>query len=354
MINTHNLKYINNHANKINVYKIKKDGEEYEIYKNDKLGEGSYSSVCLGRIINSNSETQKCQFIAVKKIIKSMLSPRGLTMLTSEIEIIKEMITHDHDNIVKCHDVIDDIDVIYIIMEYCDSGDFSSLLTGKPLKYKYVKYYFGQIVSALKYLNEKKIIHRDIKPKNILITDCGRKVKLCDFGFARHSDGIKKVMTMCGSPLYMAPEIYQQIGYGVSVDVWALGIVLYEMLFGIHPLIKLNDLKKIANSITSVDIIIPENINDMEIECLALLKQMLQRSEVNRINIEELFKNEWIISCMNTSIDENIDLLLIYEDNNLFDQNTKEQKNSCDINSVCDDSFTLQEKDLSFIFEMDN
>lgn len=234
-------------------------------------------------------------------------------------------------------------------MEYCEDGDFSGLLTGKPLKYEYTKYYFGQIVSALKYLNDKNIIHRDIKPKNILVTNNGRTIKLCDFGFARHSDGLKKVMTMCGSPLYMAPEIYQKIGYTVSVDVWALGIVLYEMLFGVHPLKNYNDPKKIADSVTNIDIIIPYNINGIEPECIVVLERMLQRREIDRIQITELFSDNWMLGCMNMTIDEHIDLS--------FGFNTKSQihdaESITDVSSL-ENSETFQEKELSFVFEMDD
>lgn len=340
---------------KFNIYRIGKESSQYEIFKNDRLGEGSYSSVCLGRSISTGSvgppifstltspstqsttqyttqsttqpipigitENQGGHLVAIKKIIKSTLSTRGLSMLTSEIEIIKEMITHNHNNIVKCYDVIDDIDVIYIIMEYCVNGDFSSLLNKKQMKYDFIKYYFGQIVNALKYLNDNNIIHRDIKPKNILVTNGYKTIKLCDFGFARHSTGIKRIMTMCGSPLYMAPEIYQKIGYSQSVDVWSLGLILYEMLFGYHPLEHCIDPKKIAQSVINDDITIPfrSDVDDRPIE---LLKLMLKRTEKDRININEIFQNEWINECMKMEItnemSNSISKLNIYENSSLL------------------------------------
>ncbi len=346
-------------VNSINVYKISKGDICYEIYKYHKLGEGSYSSVCLGKMVTKTNFDGK--FVAVKKIVKSMLTSHGLSMLTSEIKIIKEMISHDHNNIIKCYDVIDDIDVIYIIMEYCEDGDLSNLLVGKPLKYKYIKYYFGQIVKALKYLNDKNIIHRDIKPKNILVTNNKHTIKLCDFGFARHTNGLKKVMTMCGSPLYMAPEIYQKIGYSDLVDVWSLGMILYEMLFGSHPLKNFNDPQKIADSITNLDIPIPKNnnkITEIEPECLNLLSQMLQRKEINRISIQNLFENKWIIECMEIIINEDIDRDTIIQNMNvskLYENfhNTVDDTSIESKTSDIDNNSTIQEKELSFVFDMD-
>lgn len=364
-----------------NTYKINKNDKYYEIYNSNKLGNGICSLVCLGKMVNKiNGETE---IVAVKKIIKSLLSPKAMSMLVSEIDVITKTLTHNHNNIVKCYDVIDDIDVIYIVMEYCENGDLLDLLKGNPLKYKYIKYYFGQIVNALKYLNDKNIIHRDVKPKNILVTNNMNTIKLCDFGFAKHHDGIKRIMTICGSPLYMAPEIYNRKGYTMSVDVWSLGIILYEMLFGMHPLYNFNDPKKIVDSIINTDIIIPDykqiycddiddindidnidDIDDIDEECITILKNMLQRNENKRITITELFSNEWVIKCMETTIDENINLSLIYRINK-FDKSDKSKNSHNSHNShnsnlsnesdkfnessdLCKD-----ENEFSFLFEMD-
>jgi len=118
-------------------------------------------------------------------------------------------------------------------------------------------------------------------------------LKLADFGFAKHLDSLKRTLTVCGSPLYMAPEIYQKIGYTESVDVWSLGMILYEMIFGKHPLNDYVDPKSLANSVINDDICIPEN-SYISKTCLNLLKKMLKRKDIDRITIEELFSHKWI------------------------------------------------------------
>jgi serine/threonine protein kinase len=323
----------NSPVNNPNIYKICSGGSKYEIYKTNKLGEGSYSSVCLGKCIAGKIPGQ---LVAVKKIIKSSLSNRGLHMLTSEIEILKEITEFSHQNIVTCYDVIDDIDVVYVITEYCSDGDLSSILAKKPIKYKYVKYYFNQIIAGIKYLHEREIIHRDIKPKNILLTDDKKTIKICDFGFARRKDRIKRIYTMCGSPLYMAPEIYKQNGYNEIVDVWSLGMVLYEMIFGGHPLEYWNDPKKLEHSVTTTDIDIPKNYKKISPECIDLLQQMLKRNENDRITLEKIFEHKWLEECKKVVIEPDDDFYSIHE----TEINDSQLSTTASNAPVTDDSFT--------------
>jgi len=269
----------------------------YEIFKSMILGSGTYSIVYMGRCIGSKIENKiirEDKLVAIKKINMRKLTYNGSKMLTTEINIMKELIDSNHPNIVKCYDIINDLDVTYIVMEYCDGGDLSGLLIGKKFKDTYIRYYFGQILNGIKFLRQNKIIHRDMKPKNILLSSDKKEIKLCDFGFAKHIDSsIKRVTTICGSPLYMAPELYKNESYTESVDVWSLGLILFEMVFGIHPFADCNDVESLTVSIIKNDIYVGEN-KDVDEKCLNLLKLMLKKHEFERITIDDLFEHDWI------------------------------------------------------------
>lgn len=321
----------------MNIDKILKDGKIYEIDCKNKIGEGSYSNVYLGKMTCNGNEI----IVAVKKINKIKMSLKGINMLMTEIEIITKLLNNNHENIIKCYDVIEETNNIYIISEYCENGELTNILMGKEIKYDYVKYYFGQIMKAIKYLHENKIIHRDMKPKNILLTNNFKTIKLCDFGFAKYSVGLKRSMTVCGSPLYMAPEIYQKIGYMHSVDIWAIGLILYEMLFALHPLNELDDPLKLANTIINIDIKIPKNEN-IENECIDILEKMLKRNEIERINLDELLENKWIIECMTSKIEKINSIDEIYKKKECEYENNNMEKNCCG-----------EKSEISLIFEMD-
>jgi serine/threonine protein kinase len=331
-------------TNKIDIYRIESSYSLYEVFKSNVLGRGTHSMVYLGRCISSknpsiNNYMQSNKLVAVKKIMMNDMQYKFQSQLT-EIEIMKNIMEYDHPNIIKCYDIIEDINVVYIIMEYCDSGDLSSLLINKPMNEEYIKYYFRQIIDALKFLHGKNIIHRDIKPKNILLSNNKKIIKICDFGFAKQTNdnSLKRASTFCGSPLYMAPEIYQQNGYTDSVDIWSLGIILYEMIFGIHPLSTHNDINILAKSIIHKEIIIHESPNNSS-KCINLLKKMLKLTEQERITIEELFGDKWIY----TINDKEIFKTSMYNDDNIKNNNCNNKNNNIIIDNLgIDDIFGFE------------
>ena len=144
----------------------------------------------------------------------------------------------------------------------------------------------------MKYLISKNIIHRDLKPQNILVFD-NNIIKIADFGFARHFDKFNVAETLCGSPLYMSPEIIKYKKYSIKTDLWSIGIILYEMLMGEPPynakthylLIKKIDKK-------SVKIPISRNLSN---NCINLLQRLLKKESKNRISWDNFFNHPWII-----------------------------------------------------------
>lgn len=321
--------------NRFDIYRIA--GSQYEVFRSNIIGVGRYSTVYLGRCINPEKcmlIERKDKLVAIKRIDITKLSLNTGKFLITETDINRELINKSHPNIVKCYDVIEDIDVIHIVMEYCD-GDMNKLLTGKPFKEKYIVHYFKQFVNAIHFLHQNNIIHRDIKPQNILLNK--NQIKLCDFGMSKfidtnnvNSDGkLKRTNTVCGSPLYMAPEIFEHNGYDDSIDIWSIGIILFEMIYGDHPLSKCKDYDELSDLVTKSDIVIPPTTN-VSPECIELLKLVLKKYNYERIRIDDLVNNHWL---KNYRLEKNDSKNVIFNESIYLDPkfNKKNKKKYYDI-----------------------
>ena len=220
-------------------------------YSLDKvLGKGAFGEVFL------TSKKGTKQLFATKKIERELVEKDNTMKYLREITILREL---DHPNIVKFVEIKKTKNHYYIIMEYCNGGDLEKTLEkymkkhGKPFSQEIVQYFMRQIINAFKYIHGKKILHRDIKLENILLnydSEEDRKnlnlmkatVKIIDFGFAAkiEKNGLK--YTTLGSPINMDPIILnalkkrgkktRKLGYDQKADIWSLGTLCYEMLFG--------------------------------------------------------------------------------------------------------------------------
>lgn len=259
----------------------------YEI--TDKIiGKGSFSTVYLAKRNNED--------IAVKVIDIKSLTAKTVEAMEDEINVINLIKDNVHPNIVAFFDIIRKNDKIYIFMEYCESGDLRRILK-KPILEKYAQFYFSQLANGLRHLHRLKIIHRDIKPRNILLTGNRRVLKIADFGFSKFTDGTLHD-TICGSPMYMAPEIMKRLNYNEQTDLWSVGMILYEMLYGYHPYDKCMSIPDLKNVIENEQLEIPPKNNNtnklVSNECLTLLRLLLQKNVTNRITWNEFFDHPWL------------------------------------------------------------
>ncbi len=188
------------------------------------LGKGAYSEV---KLMVDESTGKK---YAVKCLEKQrMRSKEELAVVEREIAIHRTLI---HPNVIGLRGVQRDEQTIRLVLEFAPHGSLFGLIRKrKCLGEPEAAYYFWQVLRGIRFLHERGIIHRDIKPENILL-DEGDVPKISDFGWSVEG-GARK--TFCGTLEYMAPEVLQRGNYDEKVDVWALGILLYEMLHGRAP-----------------------------------------------------------------------------------------------------------------------
>jgi len=165
-------------------------------------------------------------------------------------------------------------------LEYCPNGDLSTFFNkNKGISESEAKGYLKQLSEGLKYLIDNNIFHRDLKPQNILI-DKNNILKITDFGFAKTINSYEISETFCGSPLYMAPEILTYQKYTDSADLWSVGVIMYEMIFGFTPYTG-NNLYNLVSNIKNNDLIIP-NSKKISYECKDLLFSLLQKEPSQR------------------------------------------------------------------------
>ena len=199
------------------IVEVKNNGSEC-------LGSGSFSKVNL---VCHRSKPD--QLFAMKIVNKRTEKERQL--------IFKEINLHmnlNHENVVKFEDYLETSDKVYIFLEYAQNGDLFSYIQKNKLTEKQRLTFFYQTCLAIKYIHSKSIMHRDLKPENILL-DADLNVKLCDFGWSAEYYEFENRDTLCGTYEYMAPEIFFRNKQSRKTDVWALGILLFELFHGRAP-----------------------------------------------------------------------------------------------------------------------
>ncbi|XP_021342400.1 serine/threonine-protein kinase 36-like isoform X3 [Mizuhopecten yessoensis] len=190
------------------------------------IGEGSFGKVYKGR------KKYKAQVVALKFIPKVGKPEKELRNLRREIDIMRGL---HHSNIIEMLDSFETDKEVVVVTDYAEGELFQILEDDGNLPEEQVKMIACQLVSALYYLHSHRILHRDMKPQNILLGK-GGIIKLCDFGFARAMSFNTLVLTSIkGTPLYMSPELVEEKPYDHTADLWALGCILYELFTGTPP-----------------------------------------------------------------------------------------------------------------------
>ncbi|NWH29339.1 PLK3 kinase, partial [Chloropsis hardwickii] len=211
----------------------------------------------------------------------------ALFQITNEIELHRDL---HHKHIVKFSHYFEDSESIYIFLEHCSRKSLAHIWKARhTLLEPEVRYYLKQIISGLKYLHLKGILHRDLKLGNFFINE-NMELKVGDFGLAACQDvSDQKKKTICGTPNYLAPEVLLRQGHGPESDVWSLGCVMYTLLCG-NPPFETSDLKETYRCIKQVEYTLPVFLS---LPAKHLITGILRRNPQDRLTLEEILDHEF-------------------------------------------------------------
>ncbi|KAH9756104.1 serine/threonine-protein kinase TIO [Citrus sinensis] len=245
------------------------------------VGEGSFGKVYKGR------RKYTGQTVAMKFIMKHGKSEKDIHNLRQEIEILRKL---KHQNIIAMLDSFESPQEFCVVTEFAQGELFEILEDDKCLPEEQVQSIAKQLVRALHYLHSNRIIHRDMKPQNILI-GAGSVVKLCDFGFARAMSANTVVLrSIKGTPLYMAPELVREQPYNHTADLWSLGVILYELFVG-QPPFYTNSVYALIRHIVKDPVKYPD---EMSPNFKSFLKGLLNKVPQNRLTWSALLEHPFV------------------------------------------------------------
>ena len=257
------------------------------------IGEGSF-----GRVYKARRKFTG-RLVAIKLISKLGQSKDDLLSFKREIEILKKI---HHPHIMRMLNIFETDTDFCLVSELARGDLFQIIDDNQTLPENVLKNISAQLIYSLAYLHKNRIIHRDMKPQNILITGKG-SVKLCDFGFARALSYTTLFLnSIKGTPLYMAPELVQEQRYDEKIDTWSLGIILYELYYG-QPPFYTNSIYKLIQMIVNDDIQWPGPISK---EFQNFLLRMLQKNPEQRASCEDLLLDPFIINVNLNEFDDKL------------------------------------------------
>ena len=244
------------------------------------LGAGSF-----GRVLLVQHKITQAKY-AIKAIDKrNQANYEERRYFRREIEIMYRV---HHPNVVKLFGHFEDNTYCYFIMEYIPGGNIYSLVPKNNIRQittQQIASIMKDVISAVYFLHHMhpKIVHRDIKPENVLL-DQGMVAKLTDFGWSNYMQGDMKRTTVCGTPVYLAPEIINNQGHDEHVDIWCIGVLLFELMAGYSPW-QGNDVQTVKYNISRLKIQWPR---DMDRDAADLISRILKYNPEERIPLSQM------------------------------------------------------------------
>ena len=255
---------------------------DFELIGNKPIGNGAFGKVW--KVIHINTKKEYC----IKTINKrDIIEQKLIKQLNKEISIMYE-INHPHS--IKLINHFEDENTIYMIMEYASNGNLFSYMKKNKLNNETIIQFLRETISIIKYLHSLNIIHRDIKPENLLL-DNNFRIKLCDYGWATHYNNNEHINTFCGTPEYVAPEIIKKEFYDEKIDIWSIGVLLFEMICNYSPFSDKNNNERFKNIIKG-KINWPKNIN---FKAKKLIEKILKINPNERLSLNDILNDDFVI-----------------------------------------------------------
>jgi len=266
--------------------------EDFELGK--RLGQGKFGNVILAR-------ERKSKFVLALKILfkEQLIKARVEHQLRREVEIQSHL---SHPNILRMYGYFYDQERVYLILEYAAKGElYKELQKFHHFSEEIAACYLFDVASALQYLHSKNVIHRDIKPENLLLS-LNNEVKIADFGWSVHVANNSRRSTLCGTLDYLPPEMVgEQIKpYDHTVDVWSIGVLMFEFLFGVPPFEAVSH-DETYRKIGNVEMNFPDKI-PISAEAKDLISKLLQKEPEKRLTLEKFMVHPWIKNCASKKI----------------------------------------------------
>jgi len=253
----------------------------------DEIGRGGFSIVYKGARKSNGKK------VAIKTIKKEMVEGEDIKLLRREIQIMKKV---DHPNILKLYEVYESDEDFFLVMELVEGKElFDKIVERGQYSEKDASNIVKQIISAVEYLHANDIAHRDLKPENLLSAGdaADERIKIADFGFAKtFSD--EKLITSCGSPGYVAPEVLTSDSYTPAVDMWSVGVIIYILLCGYPPFYADNApalFKKIMEVQYDFEDPAWEEVSE---EAKDLIRHLLVKDPANRFTATKCREHPWV------------------------------------------------------------
>ena len=305
-LNENTILYISIDGNKFNNSNYY---HQYEIIKS--LKSGGYAEVILAKNILNDEK------VSIKKTDLKNFQTEELYNISREAVIINSLI---HKNIVKILNTFTYDNSLYMVMEYCEGGELSSLIDSpEPIEENYFKKIFQQIHSAVRFMHSKNIVHRDLKPNNILFKDKERtEICIIDFGISGNSNGLSSEIIRAGTVKYCSPELVsgEHFQSSIKIDIWSLGVILYLMWYKIFPFDGATD-EKVSEKIANEDVCFPKNVK-IKKSLADLIEGCLRKNPKRRIDCNDKLFENWYNDQSNVYYDWKEKIKNPFYKNNVF------------------------------------